>query len=269
MSDQNEKEGVEEMAATIDRTMRGALPIVLLDRVRLRAARDYILVASKEIADRDAQIAEAELAAAGALAQIVEMRAEINQIAEERTTEVDGLLERVADAEKQAKDAEAASASSIGLLICASRTSPLTRQLATMRCALLAADVAFKSIKARTDTGQIARAIAAKGITDIFLCLAATNELTAKETSLASGYAEQGWNARQPEIDALRERNRKLREYAACDYYCASDQCSICDRPVEWTDGHGCEYYHTRDHPFTPKPCSCGLATLLATEEVE
>lgn len=87
--------------------------------------------------------------------------------------------------------------------------------------------------------------------------------------SSASGYAEQGWNARQPEIDALRERNRKLREYASCNYDCISDRCSTCDRPVEWTDGHGCEYDHTRDHPFTPKPCSCGLATLVATKEVE
>lgn len=155
--------------------------------------------ARRVIADRDVQIAEAESAAAGALAQIVEMRAEINQISEERTTEVDGLRERAADAEKQAKDAEAANlihlsgidavlkswtcllntdAVECGHVACRERHfvaqyATLTRQLATMRSALLAADAAFKSIKARTDNGQIARAIAAKGITDIFLCLAA------------------------------------------------------------------------------------------------
>lgn len=81
--------------------------------------------------------------------------------------------------------------------------------------------------------------------------------------------ASQAWNARQPEIDALLEQYRKLREYASCDYDCVSDRCSTCDRPVEWTDGHGCEYDHAGDHPFTPKPCSCGLAELLAAKETE
>lgn len=52
----------------------------------------------QQTARQSAQIAEAELAAAGALAQIVEMRAEINQITEERTTEVDGLRKQIADA---------------------------------------------------------------------------------------------------------------------------------------------------------------------------
>lgn len=154
--------------------------------------------ARRMIADRDAQIAEAESAAAGALAQIVEMRAEINQISEERTTEVDGLRKQIADA-NACSSCGGTPPSSGGSCVCGGTNSRereveglrgivfseswriryLTCHLATMRSALLAADVAFKSIKACTDTGLIARAIAVKGITDIFLCLAAIDTPTA------------------------------------------------------------------------------------------
>lgn len=59
--------------------------------------------------------------------------------------------------------------------------------------------------------------------------------------SSASGYAEQGWNARQPEIDALRERERWLREYVAHKPDCHTEI--------------GCSR------------CTCGLLELLAAKE--
>lgn len=61
MSDQNEKVSVGEMVAALTRSiesLQGGLPGYIFDDTRLRAAQNYILAATKEIADRDAQIAE-------------------------------------------------------------------------------------------------------------------------------------------------------------------------------------------------------------------
>lgn len=66
------------------------------------------------------------------------------------------------------------------------------------------------------------------------------------------------WSSRQPEIDALRERERRLREYAECHDSCASNACTQCDGSTRIGYSHS-----SRRHDFQPHDCNCGLAALL------
>lgn len=84
--------------------------------------------------------------------------------------------------------------------------------------------------------------------------------------SSAMIYIRQGWDACQPEIDALRERARKLRAYATHKPDCNFWHCRVCDSSI-----HSPRERHAKigygDHQIDHAVCTCKLAELLAAKE--